>query len=115
MRGRYFSAELKLGRAVLSTVLMLGLGACSMPKLPTLGGPAPDQPQELDCAALDAERARLLAEREDLNAPLLASKTDAQRDAELTQLNGKLYTVAKAQSDKRCPAVANGSTGSVAR
>ena len=68
-----------------------------------------------ECAALDAERARLLAEREDLNAPLLASKTDAQRDAELTQLNGKLCTVAKAQSDKRCPAVANGSTVSVVR
>ena len=98
-----------------SAVLMLGLDACSMPKLPSLGGPAPGKPQELDCAALEAERARLLAEREDLNAPLLASKTDAQREAELTQLNGKLYTIAKAQSDKSCPAVANGSTGSVVR
>ena len=26
----------------------------------------------------------------------------AQREAELTQLNGKLYTIAKVQSDKSC-------------
>jgi hypothetical protein len=82
--------------------------------VPSLGGP-PEQPQELDCAALDAERARLLAEREDLNAPLLASKTDAQREAELTRVNGKLYTVVKAQSDKSCPAVANAPPSSVVR
>jgi hypothetical protein len=37
--------------------------------------------------------------------------TEAQRDAELTQLNGKLYTVAKAQFDKQCPALANGLAG----
>jgi len=42
-------------------------------------------------------------------------KTQAQREAELTQLNGKLYTVAKAQFDKQCPAVANGPAGSVVR
>ncbi len=85
-----------------------------MPKLPTLGGPTADRPQEMDCAALNAERARLIAERDDLGKPLL-SMTDAERDAELTQLNGKLYTVAKAQFDKSCPAVANGPTGSVVR
>jgi hypothetical protein len=84
-----------------------------MPKLPSLGGP-PEQPQEMDCDALRMERTRLLAERDDLNTPLL-SKTDAERDAELTQLNGKLYTVAKAQFDKSCPAVANRPTGSVMR
>ena len=70
-------------------------------RLPALGVP-PDQYQD-SCAAPNAERARLLAERDDLNAPLLASKTDAQREAELTQLNGKLYTVVKAQFDKSCP------------
>ena len=32
-----------------------------------------------------------------------------------TQLNGKLYTVAKAQFDRQCPAVATGPTGSVVR
>ena len=32
-----------------------------------------------------------------------------------TQLNGKLYTVAKAQFDSQCPAVATGPTGSVVR
>jgi len=37
--------------------------------------------------------------------------TEAQRDAELTQLNGKLYTVAKAQFDMKCPPVANGAGG----
>ena len=69
----------------------------------------------MDCAALNAEKAHLLAERDDLNAPFLSSKTQAQREGELTQLNGKLYTVAKAQFDKRCPAVANGSAGWVVR
>ena len=37
------------------------------------------------------------------------------RQNELAQLNGKLYTVAKAQFDKSCPAVATGPTGSVVR
>ena len=39
--------------------------------------------------------------------------TEAQRDAELTQLIGKLYAVAKAQFDMQCPAVATAATGSV--
>jgi hypothetical protein len=60
-------------------------------------------------------RTRLLAERDDLNTPLPSSKTQAQREAELTQLNGKLFTVAKAQFDKSCPAVATGPAGSVVR
>jgi hypothetical protein len=58
----------------------------------------------MNCDALNAKRARLLAERDDLNKPLL-SMTDAER-AELTRMNGKLYTIAKAQSDKSCPLVA---------
>ncbi len=86
-----------------------------MPKLPTLGGPAPEQPQGMDCAVLNAEKARLIAERDDLKSPLLSSNADAGREAKVTELNGKLYTVAKAQFDKRCPAVANGSAGSVVR
>jgi hypothetical protein len=65
--------------------------------------------------APNTERTGLLALRPDLNAPLLTSKTDAQREAELTRVNGKLYTIAKAQSDKSCPAVATGLTGSVVR
>jgi len=56
---------------------------------------------------------RLLAQRDDLNKPQL-SMTDAER-AELTRMNGKLYTIAKAQSDKSCPAVANGPAGAVVR
>ncbi len=96
--------------------LALGMAGCSMPKLPSLGGPAPDQPQEISCESLNPEKARLLAERDDLKSPQRSSSTtEAQRDAELTQLNGKLYTVAKAQFDKQCPAVATGETGSVAR
>ena len=68
-----------------------------MPKLPSLGGPPPDQPQDISCESLNAERTRLLAERDDLKSPLRSSSmTEAQRDAELTRLNGKLYTVAKA-------------------
>ncbi len=80
-----------------------------------LGGPPPDQPQEISCESLNAEKARLLAERDDLKSPLLSSTTDAEREGELTRLNGKLYTVAKAQFDKGCPAVANGPAGSVVR
>jgi len=59
------------------------------------------------CAAPNAERTRLVAERADLKSPLLSSNTDAEREAELTQLNGKLYTVEKAQFAKSCPLVAN--------
>jgi hypothetical protein len=69
----------------------------------------------MDCAALSAEKAGLLAERDDLTTPFLSSRTQARREAELTQLNGKLYTVAKAQWEKSCPAVANGLAGSVVR
>ena len=97
-------------------VLALGLAACSTSvKLPSLGGPTPDQPQELDCAALNAENVRLLAEKADLKSPLPSSNTDAEREAKLKQVNGKLYTVAKAQFDKSCPAVANVPPSSVVR
>jgi hypothetical protein len=44
----------------------------------------------MNCDALNAERARLLAERDDLKSPLLSSKTNAQREAGITQVNGKL-------------------------
>jgi hypothetical protein len=37
---------------------------------------------------------------------MLSSNTDAEREAETTQVNGKLYTIAKVQSDKSCPLVA---------
>jgi hypothetical protein len=96
------------------SVLALGLAASSMPKPPSLGGP-PEQPQEMDCAALNSERTRLLAERADLKSPLLSSNTDAEREAELTQLNGKLYTVEKAQFAKSCPAMANVPPSSLVR
>ena len=66
-----------------------------------------NQSPEMNCDALNTERTRLLAERADLKSPLLSSNTDAEREAELTQLNGKLYTIAKAQSDKSCPLIAN--------
>ncbi len=72
--------------------------------------------RHISCESLNAEKARLLAEREDLTTPLRSSSmTETQRDAELTQLNGKLYTIAKAQFDKSCPAVANGPAGLVVR
>jgi hypothetical protein len=88
--------------------LALGMAGCSSSvQLPSLGGPATDQPQDTSCESLNAERARLLAERDDLSTPLLSSNADTGREAKVTELNGKLYTVAKAQFDKRCPAVAN--------
>jgi len=56
-----------------------------MPKPPSLGAPAPDEPQDISCESINAERARLLAERDDLKSPLRSSSmTEAQRDAELT-------------------------------
>ena len=101
---------------IVGGALALGMAGCSSSvKLPTLGGPTPDQPQEMDCAALDAERARLLAERDDLKSPLLSSNADTGGEAKLTELNGKLYAVAKAQFDKQCPAVATAPMGSVVR
>jgi hypothetical protein len=61
--------------------LVLGLAGCSPSvKLPTLGGPAPEQPQEMDCAALSAEKARLLGD--DLKSPL--------RSSSMTELNETL-------------------------
>ena len=74
--------------------------------MPSLGAP-PGQPQEMDGDALSRERTRLVADRADLKSPRLSSNTDAEREAELTQLNGKLYTVEKAQFAKSCPLVAN--------
>jgi hypothetical protein len=56
---------------------------------------------------VDAERTRLLGERDDLKSPLLSSNADTGGEAKLTKLNGKLYTVAKAQFDRKCPAMAN--------
>jgi hypothetical protein len=52
--------------------------------------------------------------RADLNTPLLSSKTD-EREAERTQVNGKLYTIAKVQSDKSCPLIASALPSSVVR
>ena len=101
--------------AGLSTVVALCLAACSMPvkileaEIPT------EQYPDLNCDVLNSERTRLLALRPDLNAPLLSSKTEAERDAEITQLNRKLYAIAKVQSDKSCPAVANVPPSSVVR
>jgi hypothetical protein len=69
----------------------------------------------MNCDGPNAERARLLAVRADLNTPLLTSNTDAQREAELTRVNGKLYTIAKVQSDKSCPLIANAPPSSVVR
>jgi hypothetical protein len=68
----------------------------------------------MNCAALNTERTRLLAVRADLDTPL-RSNTDAQREAELTQMNGRLYAIAKVQSDKSCPLVANAPPSSVVR
>jgi hypothetical protein len=83
-------------------------------KIPALGVP-PEQYQDMNCDGLNAERTRLLAVRADLHTPLLSSKTEAQREAELTRVNGKLYTIAKAQSDKSCPLIANAGASSVVR
>ena len=70
-----------MGLAGISTILALGLAACSMPvKIPPSGVP-PDQYQDMNCEAVAVERTRrLLAERDDLNSPLLSSKTDAPRE-----------------------------------
>ena len=50
----------------LSAVLALGLGAPPAETRRHSVGPA-DQPQETDCAALNAEKTRLLAERDELS------------------------------------------------
>ena len=81
----------------------------------SLGGPAPDDHQDVTCDALNTEHTRLLAKRDDLNTPQISSRADAEREAELTKLNGKLYTVAKAEFDKSCPAVATAPSSSAVR
>jgi hypothetical protein len=101
--------------AALSTVLALGLAACSMPVKILEADVPPEQYPDMNCDALNTERTRLLAVRTDLNVPTLSSKTDAEREAELTQVNGKLYAIAKVRSDKSCPAVATASPSSVVR
>jgi hypothetical protein len=68
----------------------------------------------MNCDALNTERARPLAVRADLDTPL-RSNTDAEREAELTQVNGKLYAIATVQSDKSCPLVASARPSSVVR
>ena len=85
-----------------------------MPKISALGA-APDQHEDTSCEVLRAERDRLRGERDELTKPQLSSKTDAQRRDELAQLNGKLYTVAKAEFDRSCPAVATAPSSSVVR
>ena len=91
---RSSSPEQKLGFIVLAGVsTVLALGSTSV-KMPALGSP-PEQHQEMDCDALNAERTRLLSVKGDLNNPRLSSKTEAERAAELTQRNRKLYAIAK--------------------
>ena len=101
--------------AGLSTVLALGLAACSMPVKILEAKIPPEQYQDMNCDALNTERTRLLTERPDLNAPLLSSKTEAERDAEITRVNRNLHAIAKVQSDKSCPAMANVPPSSVVR
>ena len=101
-------------KSIMCGALALGMAGCSSSvKLPTLVG-APEQRQEMSCESLNAERATA-AERDDISRPQLSSEMAAEQQAELTQLNGKLYTMAKAQFDKSCPAMTNGATGSVVR
>jgi hypothetical protein len=106
--------------AILTTVcaleplLALGLAACSMPVKILQAEILPEQYQDMNCDALNAERMRLLAVRADLDTPL-RSNTDAQREAELTQVNGKLYAIAKVRSDKSCPLTAGAWPSSAVR
>ena len=57
---------------------------------------------DLNCDALNTERTRLLTESADLNAPLHSSKTEAERDAEITQVNGKLYAICSVRQELSC-------------
>jgi hypothetical protein len=95
-------------------MLALGLAARSMPGQILEAEIPPEQYPDISCDALNTERTRLLAVRADLDTPL-RSNADAQREAELTQVNGKLYTIAKAQSDKSCPLTAGAWPLSVVR
>jgi hypothetical protein len=96
-------------------MLALGLAACSMPVKISEAEIPPEQYQDLNCDALNTERTRLLAVRDDLNAPSLSSKADTQREAETTQVNGRLYVIAKVQSGKSCPLIAGAWPSSVVR
>jgi hypothetical protein len=69
----------------------------------------------MTCEALTTERDRTLGERDELSKPQLSIKTDAERQAEVAQLNGRLYSLAKAQFDKGCPAMATAGNGRFVR
>ena len=41
--------------------------------------------------------------RDDLDMPLISSNTEAEREAETTQVNGRLYTIAKGSVRQELP------------
>ena len=103
-------------KSIVCGALALGLAACSTSvKLPWLGGPTPDQPRSWTALLSTLRTCVCSLRRLTLKSPLPSSNTDAEREAKLKLVNGKLYTVAKAEFDKSCPTVANGPTGSVVR
>ena len=110
-RGRLGGSWCQIGSP---SIFALGSAACSMPAQISEAEIPPERYQDLNCDALNTEKTRLLAVRTDLDTPL-RSNTDAQREAELTQVNGKLCTMAKVQSDKSCPLIANAGASSVVR
>jgi hypothetical protein len=98
-----------------SVLFVLGLAACSMPAVIPTAEVSPDQYQDMNCELLKAEKTRLLAQRADLRTPLLSSQSEAEREGELTHVNGRLYAIVKVQSDKNCPLVASAWSSSVVR
>ena len=92
----------------------MGLAACSTPlKIPAQGPRRTSTRRWTALLSTLSEHACLLSEM--ISIGRCSSKTDAERDTELTQLNGKLYTVERALWEKSCPAVANGPVGSIVR
>ena len=104
------SWQSRLGGCAVALILT----ACSPPQVPALGA-GPDEHESMTCEALSTERDRMLGERDELSKPQFSIRTDAERQSEVAQLNGKLYAVAKAQFDKGCPAVATAGNGRVVR
>ena len=116
MPGRYAKRGNSVSELPLSGRILLQceLDRATVPLKIAALGPSPGQASGDGLRCFSTLRTRL-PERDEHNTPLPSSKTQAQREAELSQLNGKLYTLAKAQFDKSCPAVANGPAESVVR
>ena len=63
----------------------------------------------MTCERLKSEKAKRLKTWSDLkHPPLFPTNTEAQREKELTQVQGEINAIGKVQVDKKCPGANTG-------